>query len=179
MRTLNLSSSSFPPSLSTTTNPTIIKHIFCYLLRRVQAKPFSMHSSAETLYPLKSQCVSLISDGCLFILFLFYLGDIYYFKMLQTPKATVEVKELKVDISKDSQSKQNLFVKLHILPIVVHLGDQRVSCDQSSNFSTGGCLPIGLLSSAIMERSSAPFICEEFSLCCEFGHDRYCLNTLI
>ncbi|XP_062099220.1 protein SABRE [Humulus lupulus] len=92
--------------------------------------------------------------------------------VLKTPKATLEVKELKVDISKDSQPKQNLFVKLHILPIIVHLGDQRVSSDQSSNFSSGGCLPIGLLSSTIMERSPAPFICEGFSLCCEFGHDR-------
>lgn len=94
--------------------------------------------------------------------------------MLQTPKATVEVKELNVDISKDSGSKQNLFVKLHILPIVVHMGEQRVSSDQFSNLSSGGCLPAGLLSCAIMERSSAPLYCEEFSLCCEFGHDRYC-----
>ncbi|KAM6552475.1 hypothetical protein CsatB_013237 [Cannabis sativa] len=92
--------------------------------------------------------------------------------VLKTPKATLEVKELIVDISKDSQSKQNLSVKLHILPIVVHLGDQRVMCDQSSSFSSGGCLPTGTLSSAILERASAAFVCEEFSLCSEFGHDR-------
>ncbi|PON89822.1 FMP [Trema orientale] len=92
--------------------------------------------------------------------------------VLKTPKATVEVKELKVDISKDSGSKQNLFVKLHIVPIVAHLGEQRVSIDHSSNFSPGGCLPAGMSSCTTMERSSAPFICEEFSLCCEFDHDR-------
>ncbi|XP_022728696.1 protein SABRE-like isoform X2 [Durio zibethinus] len=71
--------------------------------------------------------------------------------VLKTPKATIEVKELKVDISKDGGSKPNLFFKLHILPISVHT--------------------IQLLS-GIMEKPSAPFCCEEFSLSCEFGHDR-------
>ena len=98
---------------------------------------------------------------------------------LQTPKATVEVKELKVDIFKDSGSGQNLFVKLHILPIVVHMGEHRVSIDQSSNFISEGCLSAGQSTCAIMERASAPFFCEEFSLSCEFGHDRYFLSALI
>ncbi|OMO57566.1 hypothetical protein COLO4_35270 [Corchorus olitorius] len=71
--------------------------------------------------------------------------------VLKTPKATIEVKELAVDISKDGGSKPNLFVKLHILPIYVHT--------------------IQLLS-GIMEKPCAPFCCEEFSLSCEFGHDR-------
>ncbi|XVF36567.1 hypothetical protein REPUB_Repub19eG0068700 [Reevesia pubescens] len=71
--------------------------------------------------------------------------------VLKTPKATVDVKELKVDISKDCGSKPNLFAKLHILPISVH--------------------SVQLLS-GIMEKPSAPFSCEEFSLSCEFGHDR-------
>ena len=71
---------------------------------------------------------------------------------MQTPKATIEVKELKVDISKDGGSKPNLFVKLHILPISVHA--------------------IQMLS-GIMEKPSTPFSCEELSLSCEFGHDRY------
>ncbi|XVE55625.1 hypothetical protein DITRI_Ditri03aG0173700 [Diplodiscus trichospermus] len=71
--------------------------------------------------------------------------------VLKTPKATTEVKELKVDISKDGASKPNLFFKLHILPISVHA--------------------IELLP-GIMEKPSAPFSCQEFSLSCEFGHDR-------
>ncbi|XWS25397.1 hypothetical protein CRYUN_Cryun27aG0064900 [Craigia yunnanensis] len=71
--------------------------------------------------------------------------------VLKTPKATIEVKELKVDISKDGGSKPNLFVKLHILPISVHA--------------------IQMLS-GIMEKPSTPFSCDEFSLSCEFGHDR-------
>lgn len=96
--------------------------------------------------------------------------------MLQTPKATVEVKELEVDISKDSGSKPNLFVKLHILPVLVHMGEPRFCGDQSSSLNYEGCLSAGQSSSVIMERSSASFVCEEFSLSCEFGHDRYCLS---
>lgn len=84
-----------------------------------------------------------------------------------------------MDISKDCGPKQNLFVKLHILPILVHMGEQRASIDQSSNIISGGSLSAGQSSCTIMERSSAPVICEEFSLSCEFGHDRYCLSALI
>ncbi|XVF39663.1 hypothetical protein PTKIN_Ptkin01aG0051500 [Pterospermum kingtungense] len=71
--------------------------------------------------------------------------------VLKTPKVTTEVKELNMDMSKDGGSKQNLFVKLHILPISVYA--------------------IQLLSGT-MDKPSAPFSCEEFSLCCEFGSDR-------
>ncbi|TYH17963.1 hypothetical protein ES288_A05G232900v1 [Gossypium darwinii] len=71
--------------------------------------------------------------------------------VMKTPRATAEVKELKVDISKDGGSKHNLFVKLHILPISVYA--------------------IQMLS-GFMEKPSASFSCEEFSLSCEFGHDR-------
>lgn len=91
---------------------------------------------------------------------------------MQTPKATIEVKELRVDISKDGGSKPALFVKLHLLPIVVHLGEPRISCDLSSNFDYGGCTSASQASFALMEGTSAPFCCEEFSLSSEFGHDR-------
>lgn len=91
--------------------------------------------------------------------------------MLQTPKATIEVKDLRVDISKDGGSKPTLFVKLQVLPLVVHVGDPRLSCDQSSNFNHGSD-SAGQPSFCMMERSSAPFYCEELSLSCEFGHDR-------
>lgn len=111
-----------------------------------------------------SQCISYIKG----LLPLNFSGD-----LLQTPKATVEIKELKVDISKDGASKPTLFVKLHLLPIVAHLGGARVSSDQSSSFSGGGCISANQASSAIMERASAPFSCEEFSLSCEFGHVRF------
>lgn len=54
---------------------------------------------------------------------------------LPMPRATIEVKELRVDISKDGGSKPTLFVKLYRLLIVVHLGDPRVSYDRSSNLT--------------------------------------------
>ncbi|RDY04424.1 Protein SABRE, partial [Mucuna pruriens] len=94
--------------------------------------------------------------------------------VLKTPKSTVEIKELNVDISKDGGSKSNLLVRLQILPIFVHFGEPepRVSCDLLSNLSGGGCSSSGQASITAIERSSAPFICEKFSVSCEFGHDR-------
>lgn len=90
--------------------------------------------------------------------------------VLKTPKATIEVKDLRVDISKDGGSKPTLFVKLQVLPLVVHVGDPRLTCDQSSNFNHGS-VSAGQPSFCMMERSSAPFYCEELFLSCEFGHD--------
>ncbi|CAL5394798.1 unnamed protein product [Camellia sinensis] len=84
------------------------------------------------------------------------------------PRATIEVKELRVDISKDGGSKPTLFVKLYLLPIVVHLGDPRVSYGQSSNFNHGGYTSTSHVSSALMEKTSAPFYCEELTLSSEF-----------
>ncbi|KAI4307517.1 hypothetical protein L6164_030695 [Bauhinia variegata] len=86
--------------------------------------------------------------------------------VLKTPKFTAEIKELNVDISKDGGSKLNLFVRLQTLPILVHIVEPQVSCDQLSSGASGQA------SMAAVESSSAPFICEEFSISCEFGHDR-------
>jgi len=101
--------------------------------------------------------------------------------IVKTPKATIEVKELTVDISKDGGSKPNLFVKLRILPIFVYIGEPRASCEQSSTFNSGGCISAGQSSFAMIDKSSAPFSCEEFSLSCEFGHDRYfpCIGSFL
>lgn len=79
-----------------------------------------------------------------------------------------------MDISKDGGSKSNLLVRLQILPIFVHIGEPepRVSCDLS-NLSGGGCSSSAQASVTTIERSSAPFFCEKFSISCEFGHDRY------
>lgn len=93
--------------------------------------------------------------------------------MLQTPKGTVGIGKLNVDISKGGGPESNLIVSLHILPIVVHIGDPQVSCDQLSKFSVGGCSVSSQASAPPTEKSSAPFICEKFSVSCEFGHHRY------
>ncbi|XP_039039064.1 protein SABRE-like [Hibiscus syriacus] len=70
---------------------------------------------------------------------------------LKTPKATVEVNGIKLDISQDGGSKPSLFVILQILPISAQA--------------------VQLLSGS-MEKHSAPSSCEEFSLSCEFGNER-------
>ncbi|KAJ0026215.1 hypothetical protein Pint_08507 [Pistacia integerrima] len=92
--------------------------------------------------------------------------------VVKMPKSTIEVKELTVDISKDVGSKPGLLVTLHILPIFVYIGEPRISYDQSSNSNAGGCISSSQASFSMMEKSSAPFSCEELSLSCEFGHDR-------
>ncbi|KAL6573245.1 hypothetical protein OROHE_001704 [Orobanche hederae] len=51
--------------------------------------------------------------------------------VLKIPKATLDVKELRVDISKDGVSEAGLFVKLKLFPINVHLGEPRLTSDQS------------------------------------------------
>ncbi|KAI4337581.1 hypothetical protein L6164_015978 [Bauhinia variegata] len=86
--------------------------------------------------------------------------------VLKMPKFTVEIKDLNVDISKDGGSKSNLFVRLHILPILVHIAEPRITSDQLSDSA------LGQASMATVERSSAPLICEKFSVLCEFGHNR-------
>ncbi|OVA01833.1 FMP27 [Macleaya cordata] len=92
--------------------------------------------------------------------------------VIKVPKATTEIKDLRLDISKDGGSKPNLFVKLHLQPLLVHMGESRLSYDQSSYFNQGGSISDGQASSDMVERGSAAFFCEEFSLSCEFGHDR-------
>ncbi|KAJ6939626.1 hypothetical protein NC651_005939 [Populus alba x Populus x berolinensis] len=91
---------------------------------------------------------------------------------VKTPKATIDVKELGLDISKDGGSKPNLYVKLNILPVLIHMGEPRIISDQMPNFNNGGCLSSGEVAFGNMDRSSAAFFCEELSLSCEFNHDR-------
>jgi len=91
---------------------------------------------------------------------------------MQTTKVIVEVKELKLDINKDGGTKPNLYVKLNVLPILVHLCESRIISDQSSNVSFE-CCPASQASSASPDRSAATLFCDELSLSSEFGHDRY------
>lgn len=90
----------------------------------------------------------------------------------------MEVKELKLDISKDGGTKPNLYVKLHVLPILVHLCESRIVSDQSSSLSFERC-SASQASSATSDRSSAALFCDELSLSSEFGHDRYHHSYLV
>ncbi|CAN1159441.1 Protein SABRE [Linum perenne] len=90
--------------------------------------------------------------------------------VVKTAQATVEVKDMRLDISKDGGSNPNLFIKLHILPICVHMGDPRLSCDLPTNSNSRDSTSGESFSSA--ERALVPFFCDEFFLSVEFGHDR-------
>ncbi|CAN8244859.1 unnamed protein product [Cochlearia groenlandica] len=98
--------------------------------------------------------------------------------VVKTPKAIVEIKELMLDISKDGGTKPNLYVKLHVLPILVYLCESHRNYDQSSSLSFERCSASHASSaslersSASSDRSSAALVCDEFSLSSEFGHDR-------
>ena len=89
---------------------------------------------------------------------------------LQAPQATVEVKDLMVDISKLGRSNTLLLIKLHLLPILIHACDRRPSFDQPLDYNQLGCSPSV---QRLTTKSSAPFICEDLSLVCELGHERY------
>ncbi|KAK7301093.1 hypothetical protein RJT34_11953 [Clitoria ternatea] len=91
--------------------------------------------------------------------------------VLKTPKCTVKITELNVDISKDDGSESDMVVRVQILPIVVHLSEPHVGCDQLPNSSGGGCSASSQASVAATEKSSAPSICEKFYVLCAFGHD--------
>ncbi|KVI06822.1 hypothetical protein Ccrd_014823, partial [Cynara cardunculus var. scolymus] len=84
-----------------------------------------------------------------------------------TPKATLEIKDMALDMSKDPGSKPSMYLKLQILPIVIHLGEQHVSCDSLSSLKGSQSLSTG--DGSIIDKSSAHFICEEFGLLVEFG----------
>ncbi|KAL3613192.1 hypothetical protein CASFOL_042962 [Castilleja foliolosa] len=86
--------------------------------------------------------------------------------VLKTPKATLDIKELRVDISKDGGSEAGLFVKLQLFPINVHLGEPQLTSDQSA--TSGGSFSAYQFTDGICP----PFTCEEFSLLCELGHNR-------
>lgn len=109
-------------------------------------------------------CFVSVSCSQLFLILHFIWG--------QTPKATVEVKDLGVEISKDGGTKPCVLVKLQLVPVVVHLGDPRISFDQSSSFCNAESFTAGQTCFASIEKASAPFFCEEFHLSSEFGHDR-------
>ncbi|KAD4586171.1 hypothetical protein E3N88_23772 [Mikania micrantha] len=72
--------------------------------------------------------------------------------VVKTPKVTLEIKEFGVDMSKDQGSKPSMYLKLQILPIVIHMGEPHITGDAST-----------------IEKPSAYFICEEFGLLLEFG----------
>lgn len=92
--------------------------------------------------------------------------------VLKTPKATVEVKDLRVDISKDGRTKPTLFIRLLLSPIVGNVGELQFSSDPSSSHIDGDPVIGSQSSTAVVDQPFSSFNCEELSLSCEFGHTR-------
>lgn len=91
---------------------------------------------------------------------------------LQTPKATLEIKDLRVDISKSGNAKPSLFIKLLLSPIVAQVGEPRFSNDESSSNIDEGYMVASQSSIPLVDQPFSSFNCEELSLSCEFGHNR-------
>ncbi|XP_017701995.3 protein SABRE-like isoform X2 [Phoenix dactylifera] len=92
--------------------------------------------------------------------------------ILKAPKAATVVKDLKVDISKNEASNSVLDVKLHLISFLVQICDSQLSFDQSSSFYQGGYLVAGQTCSTSLDMNCAPFMCEDLSITCQFGHHR-------
>ncbi|XP_008794010.2 protein SABRE isoform X1 [Phoenix dactylifera] len=91
--------------------------------------------------------------------------------VVKVPKSVVEVKDLRVDISKIAGCNQILRVKSHLKPFLVQLGDSRFSFDQMLNGNQRDSLHTGQAYPAIMEKNSVPFVSEDLSVVCDLGHD--------
>ncbi|CAN6482336.1 unnamed protein product [Victoria cruziana] len=85
--------------------------------------------------------------------------------VIKVPDATVEVKDLKLDICKSGGPVPVLSVKVQLSPISIQTSESRSSYDQSSNSAIGGSTLAG-------KSCITPFTCEELSLMCEFAHER-------
>ncbi|KAH7848975.1 hypothetical protein Vadar_011089 [Vaccinium darrowii] len=91
--------------------------------------------------------------------------------VVKMPRATIAVKELRAGISKDGGSKPALFIKLHLLHILGHLGGPWVNHDKKSNFNRCGYTSASPTFFALLETNPAPFCCEELILSSEFHYD--------
>lgn len=91
--------------------------------------------------------------------------------VVQTPKATAEIKELELDLSKDRGSG-NFFMKLYLLPIFVQIGEPHVTSTHSPEMDSDICLARQTPSKTAEGSSSSSFHCEKISLSCEFGPNR-------
>lgn len=84
--------------------------------------------------------------------------------IFKVPKAAFEVKDLRLEMSKDGSSTPLLNIKLYLIPLLVQILDSKVSLDQFS-FDQWEC-------SASAENNCAPFICEDMSVTSELCHDK-------
>jgi hypothetical protein len=87
------------------------------------------------------------------------------------PKAGIEVKELKLDIFKIAGPNQSLEVKLHFVPLSLQFGDYGSGADpvyhnQPDCFHSDQAFPI------VTGKCPAPFVCDDVTITCNFGHEK-------
>ncbi|XP_072971943.1 protein SABRE-like isoform X2 [Typha angustifolia] len=92
--------------------------------------------------------------------------------IVKVPKASIEVKDLKIDMSKSGGSNPIINVKIHLIPFLVRMCDSQLSSGQSSSFNQVDWLVTAQTCSASEGYESAPFICGDLLVACEFGHHR-------
>lgn len=90
---------------------------------------------------------------------------------VKVPKASIEIKDLRIDISKDGGPNPVLNIKLCIHPLLVHMCNSYNSSDHSG-FDQVDCFLTGQTSTDIAEKESVPLMFEDLSFSGEFGHDR-------
>jgi hypothetical protein len=92
--------------------------------------------------------------------------------MMQVPDGAVDIKELKVDTFKIAGPNHILGVKLHILPLNVHVGDFWLTADPMGICNQLDAFQSDQASLSSSEKFLAPFVCEDLLVTCEFGHEK-------
>ena len=92
--------------------------------------------------------------------------------MMQVPDGAVDIKELKLDTFKIAGPNHILGVKLHILPLNVHLGDFGLIADPVGSGNQLDTFQSDQASLSSSEKFLAPFVCEDLLVICEFGHEK-------
>ena len=65
-----------------------------------------------------------------------------------------------------------LGVKLHLLPLNVHLGDLGLASDPMGSCNLLDAFQSDQASVSNSEKSLAPFFCEDLLVTCDFGHEK-------
>lgn len=82
----------------------------------------------------------------------------------------LEIKEVRLDMNKGDPSTQTSVFKLLLLPTTIYMGRSQVRHDQYNSLNTIGSTAETF--SYAVDKSLAPFSCEELAFSCEFGADR-------
>ncbi|KAK8919195.1 hypothetical protein KSP39_PZI021895 [Platanthera zijinensis] len=100
--------------------------------------------------------------------------------VIKVPKAIIGVKELRLDIQKESGYDPLFKFFLHLTPLLIQMYTPESSFDQPFDNQQTDRFIARKECSSILERNPAPIICEDISVSCEFVHERkrLCIRAL-